>query len=245
VAWLIFDNPSRRNALNSAMLHAAVGALAELNADDTVRAVILRGGGDTAFISGADIGAFGTEAGVDGGESSVADLVAAITSLDKPVVAALRGWCLGAGVMVALAADVRLAGDDVRFGIPAAKLGIAYPQDGIRTIVNIAGPAVAAMLLITGDALPALEAHRVGLVHRVVPAGELFDHAAALAAAIAANAPLSVLAAKRAIAAEIDQEDLATRAAAAAAISACYRSDDFAEGRRAFAEKRPPKFKGR
>jgi enoyl-CoA hydratase/carnithine racemase len=207
--------------------------------------VVLRGGGDRAFISGADIAAFGTEAGVDGGAISVGDLVEAITALRKPVVAALRGWCLGAGVMVALAADLRLAGEDLRLGIPAAKLGIAYPQDGVSTIVNIAGPAVAAELLITGDAVSATEAHRMGLVQRVVPADDCFDQAASLASAIAANAPMSVLAAKRAIAAATNPAGVATRALAAALISACYRSDDFAEGRRAFGEKRPPHFEGR
>lgn len=242
---MIFDNQSRRNALDSVMLDAAVKVLAELNADDTVRVVVLRGGGHQAFISGADISAFGTEAGVDGGRTSVADLIAAITLLDKPVVAALRGWCLGAGVMVALAADLRLAGDDLRLGIPAAKLGIAYPQDGIGSILNIAGPAVAAELLMTGDPLPAIEAHRVGLVNRVVAADDLFDIAASLAAGIAANAPLSVLAAKRAIVAEMNPQDSAAQEASRTVIAACYRSDDFAEGRRAFAQKRPPAFKGR
>lgn len=235
VGWIVFANPERRNALTAGMLGQALERVEEVAADDSIRVVVLRGDGDAAFISGADITAFGSSEGVDAGVGPGA-VTAAITGLGKPVVAALRGWCLGAGALVALAADLRVAGDDLRFGIPAAKLGIAYPRDGVDRLVDLAGPATAGELLMTGDPIDAAAAQRTGLVNRVVPAVDVFAAAAALAERLAANAPLSMLAAKRAIAGDD---------AADAAIVACYESDDFAEGRRAFAERRPPTFEGR
>ena len=213
-------------------------------ADETIRVVALRGAGEAAFVSGADISAFGSPSGVETGPGPE-DFLGAIASLDKPVIVALRGWCLGAGVLLALSADIRIAGDDVRMGIPAARLGVAYPKVGIARVVALGGPAVAAEMLMTGDPFHAAGALAAGLVNRVVPAGSVFREAQGFAEQMAGNAPLTLAASKRTIRAVLDPSDRSASEAADAAISACYRSEDFREGQRAFAEKRPPDFRGR
>lgn len=244
VGWVVFDHPERRNALTAPMMEQALAALDEASRADGIRVVALRGSGDLAFVSGADISAFGSPTGVDRGPGPQ-DVTAAVTGLAKPVVAALRGWCLGAGVLVALAADLRIAGDDLRIGIPAAKLGVAYPREGVDRVVALAGPAVAAEMLMLGEPFAADAALRYGLVTRVVPATGLFEEVQELAESLAANAPLTVLASKRAIASVQEPRDAEAREAADLAISACFRSQDFQEGQRAFAEKRRPDFRGR
>ena len=244
VGWVVFDNPSRRNAFTGPMLVQLRDVLIEAAADETIRVVALRGAGDEAFVSGADISAFGSATGVETGPP-VEDLLSAFTELDKPVIAALRGWCLGGGVLLALAADVRLAGADLRMGIPAARLGVAYPKLAVARLVSVAGPAVAAEMLMSGAPLEAADALRAGLVNRVVPAGSVFEAAGALAERMAANAPLTLAASKRTIAAVLDPSRPETSEAAALAISACQGSEDFREGQRAFADKRPPVFRGR
>jgi enoyl-CoA hydratase/carnithine racemase len=146
---------------------------------------------------------------------------------------------------LALSADLRIAGDDLRIGIPAAKLGVAYPRAGVNRVVALAGPAVAAEILMTGEPFDASQALRTGLVNRVVPAAAVFDEVQRAAEGLAANAPLTLLASKRTIASLLDPSDRQASEAAALAISACYRSGDFQEGQRAFAAKQRPEFKGR
>jgi len=238
-----FDNPSRRNAFTGPMLVQLRHLLAKAADDQAVRVVALRGAGEEAFVSGADISAFGSATGVETGPR-IEDLLGAFAELDKPVLGVLRGWCLGGGVLLALAADVRLAGDDLRMGIPAARLGVAYPKAGVARLVSVAGPAVAAEMLMSGEPFDAADALRAGLVNRVVPAGSVFEAAQALAERMAGNAPLTLAASKRTIAAVSDADPEASEAADRA-IAVCHGSDDFREGQRAFAEKRRPVFRGR
>jgi enoyl-CoA hydratase/carnithine racemase len=232
VAWLVLDNEARRNALTATMLAEGLDAVASLAVDASVRVVVLRGAGERAFVSGADIATLRE----DGEDPRILELARAISALGVPVVAALRGWCLGAGVLLALAADIRVAADDVRMGIPAAKLGVAYPVEGVDRLRAVAGEAMAAELLMTAAPIGVDRAAQAGLVNLVVAAETVFVEVAAMAQTIAANAPLSVRAAKHALRGADD---------AAEVIRACFASDDFAEGRSAFAEKRAPQFRGR
>jgi enoyl-CoA hydratase len=244
IGWIVFDNQERRNAVTGPMLSQFGDILRSLAADGSVRVVALRGAGDRAFVSGADISAFGQAHGVDAGPR-IEDLVAAMRALEKPLVAVLRGYCLGAGVLLALAADIRLAADDLRLGIPAARLGVAYPTVGVAQLVGLAGPAAASELLMTGRPYDSGGALAHGLVNRIVPAADLWAFAADYLAAMAANAPLTIAASKQTIAAVLVPGDAAAGDRAAKAQVTCFTSSDFREGQRAFLEKRAPHFEGR
>ena len=239
VGWVVIDNPERRNALSGEMFRMLAAGVAELDADDEVRVLVLRGAGTRAFASGADIGDLGTVG--PAAASASAPLVSAV----KPIVAMIHGACIGGGLLVALGADIRVAAEDARFGIPAVRLGVAYPYDGVRLVVAAAGPSAAGEILLTGSTFGADDALRWGLVSRVVPPGELEAVVTTMAGAIAAGAPLSVHAAKTSITAARRGSPPDDVAEAEAAGRACWGSEDFAEGRAAFAEKRPPEFRGR
>jgi enoyl-CoA hydratase len=156
----------------------------------------------------------------------------------------IRGFCIGGGLLTALQADIRIAAADSQFGIPAARLGLGYGYSGVTTLLSLVTPAQAAEILFSARRFSAAEAVQMGLINRVVPPGDLREEVMSLAAGIAANAPLTVAAAKAAIraAARPQPQDLAR---VEAMIEACYRSEDYQEGQRAFAEKRPPAFRGR
>ncbi len=246
VGWIVFDNPQRHNALTPPMAAALDRIGAELDTDDEVRCVVVRGSGTRAFMSGADIGRLG-DFRSENTERAPDDVASGLRRISKPVIAMIHGWCLGGGLLMALAADVRIAAEDARFGIPAARLGIGYPLEAVRTLVRIVGPANAAQLLLTGAHITAGEALQMGLVNHVVEPENLERRTSEMATAIAANAPLSVRAAKSTIRAvagghhpQGDEEAEAKRL-----IAACLASEDFAEGRQAFVEKRAPRFSGR
>jgi enoyl-CoA hydratase/carnithine racemase len=242
VGWIVIDHPERRNALTGEMFRALAAGLAELDADPSVRVIVMRGAGTTAFASGADIGDLGRVSGNASSTSSGTAPGGPLVAADKPIVAMIHGVCIGGGLLVALAADVRVCADDARFAIPAIRLGVAYPYDGVQQLVAAVGPTAAGDILLTGSTFGAEEALRWGLVSRVVPAIGLEGAVAEMTSAMASGAPLSVRAAKRSIKAATSGEPAD---AADAAIRACWASEDFAEGRRAFAEKRAPVFRGR
>jgi enoyl-CoA hydratase len=249
VARLTFNNPDRRNALSADMRRALPGALGALAEDPSVRVVVVTGAGGRAFVSGADISEFG-EARTTVEDRAAYDAEAltideAWRRLGKPIIAMISGFCLGAGLFTALAADIRIASTDSRFGVPAARLGLGVRADAVAGLVEAVGPAWAAEILYSARYLTGDEALRAGLVNRVVPAGDLEAVVSGLAAAIAANAPLTVRAAKaalREIRRPVGEQDLAM---VDAAVEACFRSQDYQEGQRAFAERRPPRFIGR
>jgi enoyl-CoA hydratase/carnithine racemase len=193
-------------------------------------------------MSGADIGRLGDFGGDGEGESEGS---AALAALRKPVVAMIRGWCLGGGLAMALAADLRVAAHDARFGIPAARLGVGYPYELLRRLVAVAGPGAAAELLLTGEPIDAARALQVGLLNRVVTADRLQAAVTELASTVAGGAPLTLLAAKAGIRTLLGDGGAEEVAEARGLIAACLASEDFAEGRRAFREKRPPRFTGR
>lgn len=248
VAIVTFNNPRKHNALTADMRAALPGLLRSLNADGDVRVIVMTGAGDKAFASGADISEFGEQRTSAAARASYDAVSAAVfdawASLDKPVIAMIRGFCMGGGLLTALQADIRIAADDSQFGIPAARLGLGYPVSGVTALTNLIGPASTAEILFSARRIPAAEALRIGLVNRVVPAASLRETVLTLAERIAANAPLTVAAAKAAIREVGRPPGRRDLARVEAMVEACYQSADYLEGQRAFAEKRPPAFTG-
>lgn len=248
VAWIVIANEARMNALTSVMW-AALPALVETAvADESVRAIVLRGAGTKAFSAGADISEFET---ARTGPAAVAyDALndAAFNALlhcHKPTIAMIHGFCLGGGLGLALTCDIRIADDASQYAIPAAKLGIGYNARWVKPILAAIPAAKAKELLFTGQRFRSADAEAMGLVSRLVEAGELEQTVKALTAEIAANAPLSVQAAKAIIDTLQRQPEGADMDRLAGFVAACFASEDYAEGRRAFLEKRKPVFKGR
>jgi enoyl-CoA hydratase len=247
VGWIVLDNPGKYNAISLGMWRSLIDVFAAFDADAGVRCAVIRGEGERAFCAGADLA---EKQGVEGA-AALRDLdlglagLQALRAFAKPLVAMVSGYCLGAGMGIALECDLRIASSDASFGIPAARLGIGYPYALTKRLADLIGPAFAKQVLFTADRMPAERAGQVGLVNEVVPPAELLAFVRGLAGRIAANAPLSVAAAKQAIstacsdAPEVDIEACDARA------RACLASEDYAEGRRAFAEKRVPQFHGR
>jgi enoyl-CoA hydratase len=246
--YLVLNAPQRRNALSLDMWQGLPEIVSRFDADPAVRCIVVTGAGTEAFAAGADISEFddhrATEDGAKLYDQATHDATAAIAGCEKPVVAAVRGFCFGGGMALAMACDLRLAADDARFCIPAGKLGVGYSYDGTAALVARVGPAIAAELLFTARTYSAHEALMKGIVHAIAPVADFDNVLKGYTAALAANAPLTIKAAKSAIRA-IVSGNASEREAAQANISACMTSDDYREGRKAFLEKRKPSFQGR
>jgi enoyl-CoA hydratase/carnithine racemase len=248
LGWLIFDHPERRNAISHEMWQALPAAARALDEDPAVRVVLLRGAGEVAFVSGADISEFeGRRSGADAAadyEATTGRAFGAISAIGKPVLAMIHGFCVGGGLATALAADLRYAADDAQLAIPAARLGLAYHPGGVEALAALVGPSAAKEILFTARRYAAGEALALGLVNRVFPKAGLEREVREIALAIAANAPLTLRSAK-VVVRELGREGPARdRAAMAESIRRCFDSADYKEGVRAFLEKRPPRFEG-
>lgn len=249
VGTITFNNPDKRNAMSLEMWEGLGEALVALRDDQDIRVVVLTGAGGKAFVSGADISQFeqsrhNAEASEAYAQKSAAQR-ALLAAYPKPTIACIQGFCLGGGLQIAMYADMRFASEDSQFGIPAARLGIAYGFEGLRNLVSLVGPSQARLLLYTGMRIDAAEALRIGLIDRMMAANELMPATLDIARTIAANAPLAVQAAKITIAEVLKDESRRDMEAIKQIGDACMDSDDFREGRRAFMEKRKPRFKGR
>ncbi len=247
--WIVFNNPSKRNAISADMQQAMTAVLDDYARDPAIRVVILRGDGDKAFISGGDISQFaekrGTLEGVHAEDAIGIRTDHALQNFPKPTIAMIRGFCMGGGMRVAANCDLRFASDDARFSIPAAKLGVGYRYAGVQRLVEIVGAANAADIFYSGRQFDASEAWHMGFINRVLPAAELEQFIVDYATNIARNAPLTIAAAKRClieIGKETAQRDLAR---CEQVVDDCFTSKDYIEGRTAFTEKRKPKFEGR
>lgn len=249
VGSIVISNPAKHNALSYPMLRAIPESIAQLERQPELRVIALKGGGTRSFVSGADVSDFGGSRGSIGGEATYAqaldDACRALLEAGRPTLACIRGSCMGAGVALALACDLRLCGDDAQFAIPAARLGLAYTAAAVRRLVDVLGPGFAAEVLLTARRFSAAEAWAMRLVNRVVDGAALEGACAALCAEIAANAPLTLAAARRAINETLKDAHERDAATVQSMIAACYASDDYREGREAFAHKRKPVFRGR
>lgn len=249
VGIITFNNPEKRNAMSLEMWEGFGHALTEMRDDPAVRVVILTGSGDKAFVSGADISQFeknrhNAQASEEYSRRSAAQR-ALLANYPMPTIACIRGFCLGGGMQVAMMSDIRIAAANSQFGIPAAKLGIAYGYDGLKNLVSLVGPSWARLLMYTGMRIDAAEAERIGLVDRVLSDAELWDATLEIARTISGNAPLAIQAAKITIAQVLKDPDTRDLEAIKQIGIACMDSEDFREGRRAFMEKRKPRFTGR
>lgn len=249
VGHIVFDNPERRNAISDTMAAEAVRLCAEMDADPAVRVVVVSGSGEKSFVAGRDINSVRQE-GKEGLPPREADdptvaIYAAFHDISKPTVARIRGFCIGGGLALASCCDIRIAAGDAQFAIPAARLGIGYRPDMTRWLVEAVGPAFAKEILITARRFNAEEAKAIGLVHHVVPVEELVSFTDSYVAAIADNAPLSMKASKAIINEVSHGLHKADLALCDALVADCMKSEDLAEGRKAFLEKRRPQFHGR
>ncbi len=249
IGYITFNQPEKRNAMSVAMWHGLTEILDRFEADPAIRAIVMTGAGTKAFVSGADISQFEQQRADGNAQLEYDRLTSAgrtrLAEFPKPVIARIRGFCLGGGLGIAMQADIRIAAVDSEFGIPAAKLGIAYGFDMVRKLVSLVGPAHARTLLFTGNRIGSEEAQRIGLVNKVVADEDLNATVFDLARAIADNAPLSVRGMKLAVNEAVKSESERNVAAVNQAVLACFDSEDYREGRRAFMEKRKPAWQGR
>lgn len=243
IGRVTLDNPRRRNALTAEMLQSISQIVDKVEKSSALRVVILRGEGRNAFCSGMDISS------ISSGEESQTnrlELIHCLRSISVPVIALVHGYCFGAGLLLALDADIRIAAASAQFAIPAAKLGLGYAPAEVERLVNLVGDGAASRMLFTASAVDAETARRSGLVDDVVDGEQADARADAMAHLVAANAPLSVRAAKaaiqhsvrRALGEKTDLEEINRR------VRECLSSSDLDEGKAAFLEHRTPAFRG-
>ena len=248
VGILTFNNPERHNAVSLDMWEATKRMLDGFAADDDIRVVVLTGAGGKAFVSGADISKFASERATleasraynvksDAAYASVADF-------PKPTIAMIRGYCIGGGVGLAVCCDLRICSDNSRFAVPAAKLGLGYGYSGLKRLVDIVGASFAKEIFYTARQFDAQEASAMGLVNRVVPAGELEAYVKSITDMISANAPLTIKAVKFTVGEMLKDESKRNLARSVELVEQCFASRDYTEGRTAFMEKRKPVFTG-
>lgn len=249
IGWMIFDNPARHNAMSLDMWEAVPEIMEQFLTDGEVRVIVLRGAGDRAFVSGADISEFESVRASEE-ETIKYDQVGDIATdsllhSTKPTLALINGYCIGGGAAIAISCDLRIASEKSRFGIPAAKLGVGYQYPGIKKLMELVGPAFTKEIFFTGRQFSAEEALTMGLINRVVPEPQLESYVTEYAHTISCNAPLTLRAVKATVAELVKDPEARELDKSEALVQACFTSEDYIEGRRAFMEKRSPVFQGR
>lgn len=252
VGTLTLNRPDKGNSLTVEVLRGLILALREWAGEDECRVVVVRGAGEKAFCGGFEVGAIPTEAGHENAsvfmtENPVEGALMALKEYPYPTIAMLNGYAVGAGFNLAMCCDLRLAADHVRMGIPPAKLGLVYPPDGLRQVVEAIGMARAREVFFTGRIYGPAEVKEMGLVHHMMPAAELEKAVYETAREIADNAPLSLKGMKRILAMIASSTSFSATdlKEARRLVAVSFMSDDAKEGQRAFLQKRKPEFKGK
>jgi enoyl-CoA hydratase/carnithine racemase len=250
VGYVIYNNVEKHNAVSLDMWEAAVAILDDYRNDPNITVVVVTGAGGKAFVSGADISKFekerSDEAAVARYSAIVEKSYAAFHEFPKPTIAMIRGYCIGGGMGLATCCDIRVCTESSKFGVPAAKLGLGYAYPGLKRLVDIVGPSFAMEIFYTARQFTAAEAQMMGLVNRIVPdaAGELEKYVTDYASTIAGNAPLTIKAVKATVAEVMKEDSKRDVQRSQALVEACFKSNDYEEGRKAFMEKRKPVFTG-
>ncbi|PYV17511.1 MAG: enoyl-CoA hydratase [Acidobacteria bacterium] len=247
IATVTFNRPAKLNALNHQVMEELADSIERVRTDGEVKAVVLTGAGEKAFIAGADINELAVQTPVAGKETSVGgqSVLDGLEDLGKPSIAAVNGYALGGGCELAMACTLRLASETARFGQPEVKLGIIPGYAGTQRLPRLVGKGRALELILSGEPISAQEAYRIGLVNQVVPAAELMAATRALAKKIMANAPLAVKFAMEAVSHGLEMSEQEGQFLEATLFGLCCATEDMKEGTRAFLEKRPAKFAGK
>jgi len=249
VGRMVFNNPARLNAVSLEMWQAAETILEDFTNDPSIRVVVVSGAGGKAFVSGADISKFeserASEEAVKHYNATTERVNAKLQNLPMPVIAMIQGYCIGGGVGIAIGCDIRICSENSRFGIPAAKLGLGYGYKGIRKLMDLVGPSRAKEIFFTAKQFTAQQALIMGLVNQVVPEAELEATVDDYAKTIAANAPMTIAAVKQTVIELLKDPAERDLGRSERMVAACFASEDYIEGRRAFNEKRKPAFRGR
>ena len=249
VGWIVFDQPARRNAINNDMWRSIAPAMKSFDADPQVRCVAFRGAGVEAFSAGADISEFEAKRAATEAVGEYDDLLDqvlhSIQGSPKPSLAMIYGYCLGGGLEIACACDLRYCAVSAQFGIPAAKLGLAYNIEGHKRLLETVGHARTREIMFLGRRYGAEEALAMGIVNRVYADSALEAETDKIIATLCENAPLSIANTKTILEEYVKSSGAPDPARMQAAIERCAKSEDYHEGRRAFMEKRKPSFKGR
>jgi enoyl-CoA hydratase len=249
IGWITFNNPARHNAVSLEMWLALPKILARYEQDPDIRVIILKGAGEKAFVAGADISQFkekrSSPEAVREYNAAADNAGKALQNCPKPTIAMVRGYCIGGGTAIAVGCDVRIAAEDARFAVPAAKLGLGYRFAGIKRLADVVGPAFTAEIFFTGKQFTAQEALQMNLINRLVPVAELESRTREYADIISNNAPLTIASIKRSLLEYVKNPADRDLQECQRMVDACYTSEDYKEGQTAFMEKRKPVFKGR